>query len=117
MVKTVVAEFSHINLLNERKLEPKYWFNQLRMNEGTYILSTIVIPHIKSQDTGIRKAVTLHERLSVFLAMRRSCEDVKYSCAISHFFTTVSLFACGSTSFSLLIRMSYAGFFFFCLFE
>jgi len=34
-------KFSHINLLNELKLDPGDWFNYLKMDEHTYLNSSI----------------------------------------------------------------------------
>lgn len=80
-------KFTHINLLNELKLEPEDWFNYLRMDEATYSeLLKIVIPYIERSDTRMRKAITAHERLTAtlrFLATGRSYEDLKFTCAIS----------------------------------
>ena len=80
-------ELSHLNLLNELRLEPEDWFNYLRMDEETYMeLLQIVTPQIKRMDTVMRKAISPHERLSAtlrFLATGRSYADLKFSCAIS----------------------------------
>lgn len=38
-------QFSHVNLLNELRLEPGDWFNYLRMDEETYLeLLSLVAP-------------------------------------------------------------------------
>lgn len=80
-------KFTHINLLNELKLEPEDWYNYLRMDESTYLeLLKIITPYIKRSDTRMRKAITAHERLTAtlrFLATGRSYEDLKFTCAIS----------------------------------
>lgn len=78
---------SHVNLLNELKVEPDDYRNYLRMDENIYIeLLHLVTPLIERQDTRMRKAITPHERLSStlrFLATGRSFEDLKYSTIIS----------------------------------
>lgn len=70
------STYSHINLLNELRLEPDDWRNYLRMDEDTYIeLLNMVTICIKRQDTVMRKAITPHERLSTtlrFLATGRN---------------------------------------------
>lgn len=79
--------FSHVNLLEELRLEPGDWFNYLRMDEATYLeLLTLVTPLIKKQDTPMRQSISPHERLTAtlrFLATGRSYEDLKFSVAIS----------------------------------
>lgn len=81
------AKYTHVNLLNELKLEPEDWFNYLRMDEETYNeLLKIVTPRIEKMDTRMRQAITAHERLSAtlrFLATGRTYEDLKFSCVIS----------------------------------
>lgn len=81
------STYSHVNLLNDLRLEPDDWRNYLRMDEDTYIeLLNLVTPLIKKQDTVMRTAITPHERLSTtlrFLATGRSMQDLKYSVAIS----------------------------------
>lgn len=80
-------KFTHINLLNELKLDPGDWFNYLRMDEATYFdLLKRVTPYIERRDTRMRKAITAHERLTAtlrFLATGRGYEDLKFTCAIS----------------------------------
>lgn len=79
--------YSHVNLINELKLQPDDYRNYLRMDENTYVeLLPLVAPLIEYQDTRMRKAITPHERLSStlrFLATGRSFEDLKYSTIIS----------------------------------
>lgn len=79
--------FSHINLLNELKLNPGDWFNYLRMDENTYLeLLKAVTPFIIKKNTHLREAISPHERLTVtlrYLATGRSYEDLKFSAAIS----------------------------------
>lgn len=79
--------FSHINLLEELKLEPDDWRNYLRMDEDTYLeLLILITPLIQHQDTNMRRAITPHERLSAtlrFLATGRNYEDLKFSTIIS----------------------------------
>ena len=78
---------SHINLLKDLTLEPGDWYNYLRMDNETYLhLLHLVAPHIRKNDSAMRRAITPHERLSVtlrFLATGRSYEDLKFSAAIS----------------------------------
>lgn len=80
-------KFSHVNLLNELRLEPGDWFNYLRMDEEVYLeLLTLVTPLIQKQDTCMRQSISPHERLTAtlrFLATGRSYEDLKFSVAIS----------------------------------
>ncbi|VEN44067.1 unnamed protein product, partial [Callosobruchus maculatus] len=46
------GQFSHINLLEELRLEPGDWYNYLRMDEETYLeLLNSVALLIKKQDT------------------------------------------------------------------
>lgn len=80
-------QLSHINLLEELRLEPDDWRNYLRMDEDTYLeLLSLVSPLIKHQDTIMRSAITPHERLSAtlrFLATGRNYQDLKFSTIIS----------------------------------
>ncbi|KAJ8971539.1 hypothetical protein NQ317_014971 [Molorchus minor] len=80
-------EFSHINLLEELRLEPDDWRNYLRMDEDSYTtLLTLVTPLIEKQDTIMRPAISAHERLSAtlrYLATGRNYEDLKFSTVIS----------------------------------
>lgn len=79
--------YSHINLLEELRLEPRDWMNYLRMDATTYEeLLNYVGPIIKKEDTVMRAAITQHERLTAtlrFLATGRSFEDLKFSVIIS----------------------------------
>lgn len=79
--------FSHINLLEELRLEPDDWRNYLRMDEETYVeLLNMVTPLIKRQDTMMRLAITPHERLSAtlrYLATGRNYQDLKFTTVIS----------------------------------
>lgn len=79
--------FSHINLLEELRLQPEDWFNYLRMDEGTYLeLLKAVSPLITKQNTHLREAIPPHERLTAtlrYLATGRNYEDLKFSAAIS----------------------------------
>lgn len=79
--------YSHVNLINELKLEPDDYRNYLRMDENTYLeLLHLITPQIERQDTRMRRAITPHERLSStlrFLASGRSFEDLKYTAIIS----------------------------------
>lgn len=72
-------QFSHINLLEELRLEPDDWRNYLRMDEDNYLmLLNLVTPLIQKQDTCMRPAISPHERLSVtlrYLATGRNYED------------------------------------------
>ena len=55
-------ERSHTRLLEDLRIQPKDWFNYLRMDEETYLkLLSIVTPFIKKEDTCMRKAVSLHD--------------------------------------------------------
>lgn len=80
-------KYSHINLLEELRLEPRDWLNYLRMDTSTYEeLLCSVAPLIKKNDTVMRSAITPHERLSAtlrFLATGRTYEDMKFSVIIS----------------------------------
>lgn len=74
--------YSHVNLLNDLRLEPNDWRNYLPMDEDTYIeLLTLVVHYIKKQDV-MRKAITSHDKLR-FLVTGRNMQDLKYSVAIS----------------------------------
>ncbi|CAH2012676.1 unnamed protein product [Acanthoscelides obtectus] len=79
--------YSHVNLLNELKFEPKDFQNYLRMDEKTYLkLLSLVSPFIIKKDTVMRKSISPHQRLTAtlrFLATGRSYEDLKYSTIIS----------------------------------
>lgn len=81
------GELSHINLLNELRMEPTDWQNYLRMDEATYLeLLMLVSPLIKRKNTVMRDAITPHERLSAtlrFLATGRSYADLKFATIIS----------------------------------
>lgn len=81
------SQFSHINLLDELKLEPGDWFNYLRMDYETYCtLLKLVSPLITKQDTQLRNAISPHERLTAtlrFVATGRSYQDLKFSVIIS----------------------------------
>lgn len=80
-------KFSHINLFNEVKLDPRVWFNYLRMDEHTYFeLLNLVTSVIIKKNTKLREAISPHERLTVtlrYLATGRSYEDLKFTAAIS----------------------------------
>lgn len=70
--------YSHVNLLNDLRLEPNDWRNYLPMDEDTYIeLLTLVMHYIKKQDV-MRKAITSHDKLR-FLVTGRNMQDLKYS--------------------------------------
>jgi hypothetical protein len=73
--------------LEELRLEPADWHNYLRMNIETYgELLNLVIPLLHKQDTRMRPAISVHEKLTVtlrFLATGRSYEDLKFSAIIS----------------------------------
>ena len=77
----------HINFLKELRLEPGYWYNYLRMDSEAYLEHLQkVTPRVRKCDSVMRRAITPHERCSVtlrFLATGRSCEDLKFSAAIS----------------------------------
>lgn len=79
--------YSHVNLIEELRLEPDDFRNYLRMDENTYVeLLEAVSPLIRKQDTVMRTAISCHERLSVtlrFLATGRSFQDLKFSALIS----------------------------------
>ena len=81
------SNYSHINLMEELRLEPDDFRNYLRMDEDTYVeLLSMVTPLIAKQDTHMRKSISSHERLSAtlrFLATGRSFEDLKYTAVIS----------------------------------
>lgn len=81
------ATLSHLNLLDELKLEPEDWHNYLRMDEQTYLkLLQLVTPLIKKSDTHLRVSISPHERLTAtlrFLASGRSYEDLQYTTIIS----------------------------------
>lgn len=52
--------FSHIQLLEELRLEPDDWWNYLRMDEDTYVeLLHLVTPLIERQDTVMRSTITV----------------------------------------------------------
>lgn len=80
-------KYSHTNLLEELRLEPRDWMNYLRMDTGTYEeLLCQVAPLIIKKDTVMRVAITPHERLTAtlrFLATGRTFEDMKFSVIIS----------------------------------
>jgi hypothetical protein len=79
--------FSHTNLLEELRLEPDDWRNDLRMDEESYIqLLKLVTPYIKRNDTNMRMAISPHERLSAtlrYLATGRKYADLKFTTAMS----------------------------------
>lgn len=80
-------KLSHVNLLEELRLEPRDWMNYLRMDAATYEeLLCYVEPLIKKKDTVMRGAITPHERLTAtlrFVATGRTLEDMKFSVIIS----------------------------------
>lgn len=80
-------QFSHINLLEELRLEVDDWRNYLRMDESCYLqLLELVTPLIVKRDTVMRPAISAHERLSAtlrFLATGRNYEDLKFTTIIS----------------------------------
>jgi hypothetical protein len=77
----------HINLLKDLTLELGDWFNYLRMDNEIYLhLLHLVAPHIRKNDSSMRRAITPCERLSVtlrFPATGRSYVDLKFSAIIS----------------------------------
>lgn len=81
------SKFSHINLMNELRLEPSDWRNYLRMNEDSFFrLLDLVTPMIKKKDTNMRQSISCHERLAAtlrFLATGMNYEELKYVTAIS----------------------------------
>lgn len=81
------STLSHVNLLEELRLEPGDWHNYLRMDEETYFkLLQLVTPLIKKEDTHMRLSINPHERLTAtlrFLATGRSYEDLKFTTLIS----------------------------------
>jgi len=80
-------QLSHINLVNELKLHPDDYRNFLRMDEDVFkLLLHKVTPLLEKQDTHMRKAISVQEKLIVtlrFLATGRSLEDLKFSALIS----------------------------------
>lgn len=78
---------THVNLLNELRLESSDWRNYLRMNEHCYIkLLRLVTPLIKKKDTNMRESISPHERLAAtlrFLATGMNYEELKFVTAIS----------------------------------
>jgi len=80
-------DFTHINLLEELRLQPDDWRNYLRMDEDSYVmLLNLVTPIIQKQDTILRPAISPHERLTAtlrYLATGRNYEDLKFSTLIS----------------------------------
>ncbi|KAJ8921745.1 hypothetical protein NQ315_010655 [Exocentrus adspersus] len=65
-------KYSHTNLLEELRLEPRDWLNYMRMDINTYEeLLCLVAPLIKKNDTIMRPAITPHERLSATLRFLR----------------------------------------------
>lgn len=81
------SKYTHINLLEELRLEPDDWRNYLRMDEESYLtLLNLVSPIIVKQDTILRAAISPHERLTAtlrYLATGRNYEDLKFSTLIS----------------------------------
>lgn len=81
------SRYSHVNFLEELRLEPRDWMNYLRMDAGTYEeLLVLVSPLIIKKDTVMRAAITPHERLTAtlrYLATGRTFEDMKFSVIIS----------------------------------
>ncbi|CAK1593651.1 unnamed protein product [Parnassius mnemosyne] len=71
-------QYSHVKLLKQLKLEPKNYRNYLRMDEKTYLkLLSAVTLLIEKQGTIMRKAISLHERLTLtlkYLATGRTYE-------------------------------------------
>ncbi|CAH2007757.1 unnamed protein product [Acanthoscelides obtectus] len=79
---------SHMKLLKRLKDSSSEDFkNYLRMDEASFRkLLTLVKPHIKRQNTVMRKAISAEERLIVtlrYLATGRTFEDLKFSAIIS----------------------------------
>lgn len=76
---------SHVNLIKE--LEPEEFRNYLRMSQTLYNnLLHLVTPKLEKQDTVMRKAISVDERLKVtlrYLATGRSYTDLQYSAIIS----------------------------------
>lgn len=81
------SEYTHINLLEELRLEPDDWRNYLRMDEDSYVtLLKLVSPIIQKENTILRAAISPHERLTAtlrYLATGRNYEDLKYTTLIS----------------------------------
>lgn len=73
-------QLSHLNLLQELKIEKADWFNYLRMDESTYLmLLKLVSPLISRENTVMRESISAHERLTAtlrFLATGRSYEEI-----------------------------------------
>lgn len=79
--------YSHINLLKEIALSDENDFcNYLRMDIDTYHkLIELVQPHLQRQDTNMREALSVEQRLAVtlrYFATGRSFEDLKFSALI-----------------------------------
>ncbi len=81
------SQYTHVNLLQELRLESDDWRNYLRMDEDSYVtLLNLVSPIIQKQDTMMRSAISPHERLTAtlrYLATGRNYEDLKFSTLIS----------------------------------
>lgn len=76
--------YGHVELLKEIAItDQSDFFNYFRMNHDKYIkLSEMVQPYLKRQDTNMREALTVEEKLAVtlrYLATGRSFEDLKFS--------------------------------------
>lgn len=78
---------THINLLNELRLDPSDFKSYLRMDHKTYNdLLNMITPYIQKKDTQMRKSISPHERLAAtlrFLATGMNYEELKFVTAIS----------------------------------
>ncbi|XP_077148278.1 uncharacterized protein LOC143808983 [Ranitomeya variabilis] len=82
------SRLSHMRLIRElRENNPHDFRNYLRMSEASFkILLAAITPLIRRQDTVLRAAISVEERLAVtlrFLATGGSLQDLHYSSAIS----------------------------------
>ncbi|KAG8176622.1 hypothetical protein JTE90_028604 [Oedothorax gibbosus] len=81
-----IRQHTHLNLLQELRLEPSDWRNYLRLDEEAYFqLLRLVTPMIKKY-TVMRQCITPHERLAAtlrFLATGMNFEELKFVTAIS----------------------------------
>lgn len=80
-------QYTHINLLQELRVESTDCINYLRTNESVYLkLLSIVPPLIEKKDTIMRRAISPPEWLTAtlrFLATGRSYECLAFSTIIS----------------------------------
>ncbi|XP_069593180.1 uncharacterized protein [Ranitomeya imitator] len=87
-------QLSHMGLIRElQENNPQDFRNYLRMSEDSFrVLLAAVDPYIRRQNTKMRAAVPVDERLAVtlrFLATGRSMQDLHYCAAISRSLLTV----------------------------